>query len=226
MSAEKKKIAVFGGSFNPPALHHKKIAEVLAKQFDIVKVIPCGPRPDKETTNEIKAIHRAVMTDLAFGHIADNIEIELFDLENSTFTTNYEFEQKYKKEGEVWHVVGSDLVKGGAKSESEIQKHWHHGKVLWRNANFAVVLRDDYKIDKKDLPPHCIKIDTGISGTSTEIRNKNFNHHSLYGLVVPQVQEYIGRHNLYRGTREAQVSKIGLESIRPLIIADPRNLKA
>ena len=122
MSAEKKKIAVFGGSFNPPALHHKKIAEVLAKQFDIVKVIPCGPRPDKETTNEIKAIHRAVMTDLAFGHIADNIEIELFDLENSTFTTNYEFEQKYKKEGEVWHVVGSDLVKGGAKSESEIQK--------------------------------------------------------------------------------------------------------
>ena len=48
-----QRIAVFGGSFNPPGKHHRLIAELLAKDFDKVLVVPCGPRPDKATTQEI-----------------------------------------------------------------------------------------------------------------------------------------------------------------------------
>ena len=34
-----KNIVVFGGTFNPPGLHHRLIAEALAKQFDEVIVV-------------------------------------------------------------------------------------------------------------------------------------------------------------------------------------------
>lgn len=73
-----RKIALFGGSFNPPHLTHRKIVEILAYLFDGVKVIPCGPRPEKLTTNDIAPIHRAVMADLTFSDIAPNVDVELF----------------------------------------------------------------------------------------------------------------------------------------------------
>ena len=58
-------IAVFGGSFDPPGLHHRRIVEEVRKHFDSVVVVPCGPRPDKQL--DIEPIHRAALADLTFG---------------------------------------------------------------------------------------------------------------------------------------------------------------
>ena len=64
------RLALFGGSFNPPGLHHRQIAETLARHFDEVIVIPCGPRPDKPITNDVEPIHRAALADLTFARLA------------------------------------------------------------------------------------------------------------------------------------------------------------
>jgi nicotinic acid mononucleotide adenylyltransferase len=48
-----KRIVIFGGSFNPPGLHHRKLAMALAERFDQVIILPCGSRPDKETSGLI-----------------------------------------------------------------------------------------------------------------------------------------------------------------------------
>ena len=94
-----KKIAIFGGSFNPAGVHHRDIVAKLAKlDFAKVYVIPCGPRPDKPSTNDIPAIHRAVMADKTFHGISDKVEVLLFDLENGTFTRNHEFEELFAEE--------------------------------------------------------------------------------------------------------------------------------
>ena len=39
------KIALLGGSFNPPGIHHLQIVEEVLKmnRFETVVVIPCGP---------------------------------------------------------------------------------------------------------------------------------------------------------------------------------------
>src|SRR3954454_21375778 len=107
-----KRIAVFGGSFNPPALHHRKLVEDLLPHFDEVVVVPCGPRPDKPTTNDVDPIHRAIMGDLTFRNL-DRVRVELFDLEQSTFSRTHELDERFRAEGEPWHVVGSDITQGG-----------------------------------------------------------------------------------------------------------------
>ena len=73
------KIAAFGGSFNPPGLHHRAIAEALARQFDRVDVIPCGPRPDKATVDDVDPAHRAAMAHLMFQGIP-NVRVDESDL--------------------------------------------------------------------------------------------------------------------------------------------------
>ncbi|MCE9519467.1 MAG: hypothetical protein K8R87_07945 [Verrucomicrobia bacterium] len=71
-----RRIALFGGSFNPPGLHHRRIAEILAARFDEVRVVPCGPRPDKPGVSEVPGPFRAALCDLTFGDL-DRVEKDL-----------------------------------------------------------------------------------------------------------------------------------------------------
>ena len=112
-----ERIALFGGSFNPPGLHHCVIAEALSASFDRVIVVPCGPRSDKSATNLLPPVYRAAMADMAFGDMA-KVEVDLFDLEQERFTRSHELDVRYRERGEVWHVVGVDLIKGGASGTS------------------------------------------------------------------------------------------------------------
>lgn len=221
-----KRIAVFGGSFNPPGIHHLKITEVLSRKFDRVKIIPCGPRPDKETTNDIAPIHRAVMADLTFGAAASNVDVELFDLENGTFTRTHALQARYESEGEIWHVVGTDLIRGGGKAESFIHREWMHGPELWDRLNFAVVVWSGTKFNPADLPPHHEIIHPRKSGSSETIRMKAYARRSLKGLVVPEVADYIERIGLYRGNGERRDYAVTLAEPRLHIIADERNPQA
>lgn len=226
MARNNKSIALFGGSFNPPGLHHIDIVRRLAAQFDIVKVVPCGPRPDKKTTNDIAPIHRAAMVDLAFGNIAPNVEVELFDLENGTYTPNCELEARYRTEGDVWHVVGMDIVEGGARGASQIHTVWRNGRHMWDTARFCVVLRDGYDLRDGSLPRNTRTIIPAFSGSSSEIRDRCFHRYSYRELVTEPLAEYIERHNLYRGGKEADNTTACFPEPRIHLVVDRRNDRA
>ncbi|KAF0248952.1 MAG: inorganic polyphosphate/ATP-NAD kinase [bacterium] len=117
----RKSIAIFGGSFDPPGLHHHRIVEELATSFDQVIVVPCGPRPDKVTT--VDPVHRAAMVDATFRGMK-NVEVELFDLENATFTRTHELEERFREQGDIWHVIGTEWVYGGSQGKSAIELFW------------------------------------------------------------------------------------------------------
>jgi len=194
----KNRIAIFGGSFDPPGVHHRAIAKALVKEFDKVVVVPCGPRPDKKSANNIDPTHRASMCDMAFrGNL--NIEVDLFDLEQATFTRTHNLEIRYESRGEIYHVVGSDLVIGGRDGKSQIQRQWKHGKKIWKDLNFAVVLRDGYDLNPDDLPPHSVVISPKYPGSSSEIRERVFKNLLIDGLVTPEIKAYIERYSLYTG---------------------------
>jgi len=80
-----RSVAIFGGSFNPPGLHHRRLAEELEEQVDEVIVVPCGPRPDQPPMSEIDPVHRAALADIAFRGLAKT-RVELFDLEQAQST--------------------------------------------------------------------------------------------------------------------------------------------
>ena len=124
-----RRIALFGGSFNPPGQHHRLIAEVLAQHFDEVRVIPCGPRPDKPIVNSVPSVFRAALCDLVFGDM-ERVVVDLFDLEQNVFTRNHALETRFSDQGEVWHVVGADWLVGGSTGQSAIHTGWEEGPQL------------------------------------------------------------------------------------------------
>lgn len=219
------RIVVFGLSGNPSGLHHRLIVEALASHFDQVIVVPCGPRPDKQTTNDVTPIHRAVMADLTFGDIP-NVTVDPDDLENKLFTRSAVLMDRYRHLGECWLAVGGDLIVGGATGQSVIQQKWERGHELWQG-RIVVIPRSATPYQPEDLPPHATVLPTTHEGSSTEIRERIFTHRPFDDLVMPAVADYIKRHGLYRGMQPDLLSPgTSINFPRPLCIADPTNPRA
>lgn len=199
--AEKKiRIALFGGSLNPPHIPHEKIARELSESFDLVYVIPCGHRKDKCSTNSISIKHRMEMAKIAFSDMPGVI-LDLSDLENNVYTTTYELQKKYEKihpEAEIWHLIGEDIIAGGRLGASEIHKVWDHGNYIWEHLNFLVILRPDYGAKREDMPPKSeTMVIEDLVGSGTWIRKLVRDGRSIEGLVSPKIKEYIEKNGLY-----------------------------
>jgi NAD kinase len=220
----KKRIVVYGGSFNPPGSHHRAMVESLARRFDEVVVVPCGGRDDKPSVGAVDTLHRAIMTDLAFRGIP-GVRVDRFDLENDRFTRTYEFDRRYSGEGEVWHAFGSDLLVGGGRGESQLHA-WEEGPRLWNEGRFAVMKREGFPLDPGDHPPRHEVVDTPLGGSSTEIRNRAIGQRPFGDLVVPAVGDHIGRYGLYTGRLGSRATVAVKDRPRVKIVADERNAKA
>lgn len=192
-----KKIAVFGGSFNPPGAHHRAMVPPLVQCFDEVRIVPCGLRPDKPSTGYIIPAHRKELAHLAFADISPRVVIDDFDLENDTFTRTFELHERYKREGEIWHVMGTDLLTGGGRGESAIHT-WEHGALLWESLRFAVFLREGIPFNRDDLPPMHMLFSSGSGDSSREIRERIAEGLPISGHVTQDVERYIDMHQLYR----------------------------
>jgi NAD+ kinase len=220
-----RRIALFGGSFNPPGLHHRRIAQLLAGRFDEVRVVPCGPRPDKPEVGDVPAVFRAALCDITFGGM-DRVVVDLFDLENDSFTRNHALEERYAPQGDVWHVVGADWLTGGAEGASSIHTGWEKGPELWQRSGFAVLTRPGHKLEPKDLPPRHELLDLELDESSTEIRELILHGHNAGRMLAPRAQRYIERYGLYRGTNPASWSRGSLEGLKCLVQSDVRNPRA
>lgn len=220
-----RRLALLGGSFNPPALHHRAIAARLAEEFDEVVVVPCGPRPDKPATNEVPPTYRAAMADMAFGDIA-KVRVELFDLEAGRFTPAIELDRRYRGEGEVWHVIGPDLVRGGKNGQSRIQTEWHDGREYWKSARFVVYAGRNRNIDEADLPPQSRVLRVDEDGVDLAIRSRVFHRDKVDGLLAPRVAGFIDRHGLYRGAPASRFASFKLTGPRLDLVVDERNPQA
>lgn len=218
-------LAVFGGAFNPPGLHHRAIAEVLGRHFDRVVVVPSGPRPDKPSMQDVETIHRAAMADLAFRGLS-NVRVDLFDLEGGTFTRTHDLEIRYAAEGEVWHVVGSDLVRHGGAGRSFIQARWFRGEELWRELRFAVFTRPGHPLAPDDLPPRNRVFDLNDDGSSATVRERLFRHEPVGGCLDERVAEYIDRYGLYHGRPPVRTAPLRLNPPRPVVVVDESNPRA
>lgn len=218
-------IAIFGGSFNPPGLHHCHMAAALAARFDRVVIVPCGPRPDKPVTNDVEPIYRAAMVDMNFRGI-ERVRVDLFDLEANTFTRTHQLQDRYQAEGSVWHVVDDDLVRGGASGQSPIQRSWTNGSRLWHEAQFAVFERQAYPLAASDLPPRHRRLECESASASSTIRSRLFHHEPVDHLLLPEVAAYIERHGLYRGAAASRYGTFRLREARFSLVCDERNPRA
>jgi NAD kinase/nicotinic acid mononucleotide adenylyltransferase len=220
-----RRIALFGGSFNPPGLHHRRIAELLARRFDEVRVVPCGPRPDKPEVGDVPSVFRAALCDITFGGM-ERVTVDLFDLEGDTFTRNHALEERYAPEGEIWHVVGADWLTGGGEGRSAIHTGWEKGAELWKRGHFAVLTRPGHDLAARDRPPQHEILNPERHESSTEIRQLILHGENAARMLLPRAQRYIERYGLYRGTNPATWSRGSLEGLGCLVKTDMQNPRA
>lgn len=220
-----KRVAIFGGSFNPPGRHHRAIATRLAEMFDEVRVIPCGPRPDKPTTDTVPAVYRAALADLTFGPVP-GVTVDLFDLEQASFTTNIRLQERFADEGEVWHVVGADLVEGGSKDDSLIQRTWERGRELWSKAQFLVMKRPGYALATEDLPPKSEVLEMDEEGSSTAIREAIGRGVIDSDMMTTRAMAYVERYGLYRAPIPGMWARGTLSGATHQMLCDGANPRA
>lgn len=191
------RIAIFGGSFNPPCLHHQEIARQLSAEFDRLIIVPCGKRDDKDL---ISNDNRGVMANIAFCG-CPNAQIDFHDLHNCVYTPTYLLEERYAAQYpgvEIWHVVGSDLVVGGRDKNSQIQTTWKNGPEIWQKLKFCIIIRPGYELTPDDLPPISKVLEAEkVFGSGTEVRALLASHKDTSDFLDETVLTYIKAHKLY-----------------------------
>lgn len=191
-----KRIAIFGGSFNPPGIHHINIVKKLSHYFDEVVVVPCGARPDKPEVELIASRHRANMARMAFGNLS-KMRIDFLDLKKNIFRRTHELEDCYKNDGELWHVVGGDIIARGREGQSIIHRVWEKGPEMWKKLRFAVFPREGIQFSIADLPPKNEIYYLERHGSSSQIREKIMRHEPVAGLLDFKMEKYIFKNKLY-----------------------------
>lgn len=191
------RIGIYGGSFNPPGLHHRAVVRAAANELDTTIVVPCGIRDDRPESAAIDPKLRSEMCEHTFDGMP-GVELDLFDVASKEYTRSYDLYERYKSRGEPWLIIGADLVAGGAEGNSPIQKSWYRGIELWENCNFLIVPRPGFVISKDDLPPHAEILKFETTGSSTRIRDQIATDQDWHDLVMPDVFKIIEDHHLYK----------------------------
>ncbi|MBI2446038.1 nicotinate (nicotinamide) nucleotide adenylyltransferase [Candidatus Micrarchaeota archaeon] len=189
------KVALFGGTFNPPHLGHVHVAHLLSKRFDEVWVVVAAD-PNKTEKPYVPPEHRLKMAELAFGGVK-NVRIVDIELKRSgvsyTFDTVRQLRADFPKH-EFWWVVGSDLVADFPR--------WKQSATLAKSVPFLVVSRPGFAIDPAGLERFAqvdVLEDEGVDASSTQLRAwlHSGKQSGAKARIPAAVFEYLKTHRLY-----------------------------
>jgi nicotinate-nucleotide adenylyltransferase len=204
-----KKVAVFGGSFDPVHLGHLRIIEAVQKQVqpDRFLIIPCGQPPHREPLIA-NAEHRRAMLNLAIEDLSE-VEVDPRELEREgpsySYLTLSELGQE-NPETLLLFVLGWDSLVSLAS--------WMRWQEVMKKSCLLVVgrlgdrreLPEEIDVDVEcwpDTEPEAGKIirlgfeETAIS--STEVRRSLKQGKSGHSYLHPSVHRYIEQNNIYSG---------------------------
>lgn len=137
-----KRIAFYGGSFDPLHNGHLTIARKLTEIFELDEFvfIPAFHAPHKKDKNPTSAFHRYAMLCLATDD-APKIKVSKIELEAPERPYTFETLSKLKKnltDTQIFFVMGAD-------SWQEITT-WREWETVLTTVNIIVVTRPDYEI--------------------------------------------------------------------------------
>jgi nicotinate-nucleotide adenylyltransferase len=195
-----KKIALLGGSFNPPHIGHLVLADEVIHRlgYDKVVFVPARCHPFKGQPLGAGDSDRVAMLKAA---IADNsaFEITLCEMERPgvsyTYDTVESLEQKYADtlSGKIALVIGDDLI-------ADFDK-WYRARELSERADIVLARRLPVRIEENKNAafsyPHIELENAVLPVSSSDIRERIAAGKSWRYLVTPRVSEYIIARSLY-----------------------------
>ena len=222
-----KRIALYGGTFDPVHLGHLAVARKVSQIFEIddFLFVPAWIAPHKRTREVTPALHRYAMLALATqedSHLRiSRVELEAPD-RSYTVETLAHFETELAGEADLFFVMGAD-------SWSEIQT-WKEWERLLTMANHIVITRPGYEIEVTGISSELREriVDTRnsnearskakeqgkqifitdavqleISATEIRLAASKGELDRLVQLVPKSVADYIIKYDLYRETNES-----------------------
>ncbi len=145
---KKKRVGLFGGTFNPVHLGHLRAAEIVQEKFSLDEVlfVPSYIPPHKDTSDVVSPSHRLKMVELtlrSYSHfVPSSIEIDAMGKSYSIITLNRI--KKLYPEALIFFILGID-----AFLEIDTWKDYEH---VLKRCFFVVINRpgyDSYEAKKK-----------------------------------------------------------------------------
>lgn len=202
-----KRIAVFGGTFDPPHIGHVNLLKMVLRrlQLDGAVILPAAVPPHKPGQKQAPYADRLAMTKIAFASM-DNILVS--DLEAQRTGPSYTVDtlDTICHSHPDWHLY---FVTGGDAYENFTT--WHRWQEILDLACLVITNRPGYELccnpsleeaaalSKEgmlvlQIPP--------ISVSSTEIRRALFDYSLAENLIDPLVLAYIEKHCLYEEDKD------------------------
>lgn len=203
---ERKRIALYGGTFDPVHSGHLEVARRVSELFEIERVIfiPAQLAPHKTGRPVTAPIHRYAMLALATQDDA-RLLISTFELDapdrRYTVDTVAHFQRTFGEDTELFFIMGAD-------SWSEI-KTWRDWERLLRMTSHIVVTRPGYEmapapLELKEKIIFCDAVMKDISATSIRRLANEGRYDELEQMVPASVANYIRKYGIYRNTNEAK----------------------
>lgn len=196
MSDRRRRVGIFGGSFDPVHNAHVALARLALGELALDELVwlPAGQPWQKQRTLA-PAEHREAMVRLAIESeprfTLSRIEIER---EGPSFTVDTVRELSEKRPGTSWHlVIGQDQYAGFHT--------WHRWQELLGLVTLAIANRPDAPLSAAPqvlgVPHEAVALPM-MDISSTDIRERIACGQGIGDLVPAAVARYIARHHLYR----------------------------
>ena len=202
-----KRIALYGGTFDPIHSGHLEIARRVSELFEIEKVllVPAQVAPHKIGRPVTEPIHRYAMLALATQN-DPQLLISTFELDapdrRYTVDTVERFQSILGDSTELFFIMGAD-------SWSEITT-WREWERLLKIVNHIVVTRPGHEVDRT-LPVPDARVSftdavmKDVSSSSIRRLAAAGRFDELAQMVPEPVVEYIRKYELYRETNERKL---------------------
>lgn len=175
------KVAIFGGSFDPPHSGHYAISQSVLEKLEIDKliIVPTFLNPFKQSSLATAQM-RLDWCRRVFNNKSIEVDSYEIDLGRAVFSsqTIKHFKQLYDVK---YLIIGADNLKSITK--------WHNFEWLNREIIWAVALRDGFEVNLSMLREYVI-IDISIDISSSEIRECN-NLKYIDNKIVTEVKNII-----------------------------------
>ena len=197
----KRRVGIFGGTFNPPHVGHVAAAKAFLEQahLDELIIMPAFIPPHKEFDSVVSCEQRLEMCKIAFSDIPGTNVSDLEIVRQGKSYTYITLQELTSEEVELYFLCGTDMIL--------TMDNWRNPEIIFSLANICYIRREKDEdttalIDKKcreysiKYNATVIPIDADvIEISSSEIRT-NLDKASKY--LSQNVIDYIELAGLYR----------------------------